>query len=72
MYNFLVSDAYFAVNETWMRKWKDFLYSNKKFLKRNFVKGMPSPGPIENQPLMNGEEGNEISVLPNLKKVIKI
>lgn len=35
-----------------MAKWKDFLYSGKKFFKRNFIKGMPPPGVIDNKTLL--------------------
>jgi len=35
-----------------MAKWKDFLYSSKKFLKRNFIKGTAPPGAIDNKSLL--------------------
>lgn len=35
-----------------MNRWKEFLYSQKKLLKRNFIKGMPMPGPIDNKLLL--------------------
>jgi hypothetical protein len=57
-----------------MSQWKDYLYSNKKFLKKNFIKGLPIPSPIDNKILLLEEE-NEQSThedipIPNLKKVI--
>lgn len=56
-----------------MSQWKDYLYANKKFLKKNFIKGLPLPQAIDNKPLLVDEENeqkNEDIPLPNLKKVI--
>lgn len=55
-----------------MIQWKDYLYSNKKFLKKNFIKGLPLPQSIDNKSLLVDEENeqkNEEVPLPNLKKV---
>lgn len=60
----------------WMSQWKDYLYSNKKFLKKNFIKGLPIPPPIDNRVLLQGEDNSdqqsesEDVPIPNLKKVV--
>ena len=72
---FKVSDTFFIINEMWMSQWKDYLYSNKKFLKKNFIKGLPIPPPIDNKILLLDEENeqskHEEIPIPNLKKVFK-
>ena len=56
-----------------MSQWKDYLYSNKKFLKKNFIKGLPIPPPIDNKILLLDEENEQSKIeeipIPNLKKV---
>ncbi|EAR94488.2 ubiquitin carboxyl-terminal hydrolase (macronuclear) [Tetrahymena thermophila SB210] len=54
----------YIIDENWMIKWKDYLYSNKKFFKRNFIKGMPPPGTIDNKQLL----GPQNTLKPGLKK----
>ena len=36
-----------------MIKWREFLYSNHRVFKRNFIKGNPPPGPIDNRKLLS-------------------
>ena len=71
-----MSDTFFVINELWMSQWKDYLYSNKKFLKKNFIKGLPIPSPIENKILLLEEENEQSKQedvpIPNLKKVTSV
>lgn len=54
-----------------MNQWKDYLYSNKKFLKKNFIKGLPLPPPMDNKILLVEEENESDNVpVANLKKGI--
>ncbi len=49
----IASDLAYVVDEEWMQRWKEYLFSGKKYQKRNFVKGLPTPGPIDNKVLIN-------------------
>jgi len=44
------------VTSEWIEQWKNFLYVNNRFLRRNFLKGHPPPGPINNSKLFD-EDG---------------
>lgn len=39
-----------------MNSWKEYLYSNKKYFKRNFIKGLPPPKSIQNSKLLGANK----------------
>ena len=59
------TDVNFAISQEWIEAWKNFLYVNNRFLRRNFVKGYPPPGSIDNTKLL--DENNKPK--PDLEKV---
>ncbi|EGR29222.1 ubiquitin carboxyl-terminal hydrolase family protein, putative [Ichthyophthirius multifiliis] len=60
----------YIINEVWMTKWKEYLYSNKKFLKRNFIKGLPPPGQIQNKTLLNAQNELKQGMKKNVNFII--
>jgi len=58
----------YAVSKEWIEAWKNFLYVNNRFLRKNFLNGYPSPGPVNNSSLY--DENGKINLM--LEKVIKI
>jgi len=56
MYDSKKTQISYAVSSEWIEQWKSFLYVNNRFLRRNFLKGHPAPGPINNSKLFD-EDG---------------
>eukprot|EP01016_Furgasonia_blochmanni_P038335 TRINITY_DN4616_c0_g1_i1.p1 TRINITY_DN4616_c0_g1~~TRINITY_DN4616_c0_g1_i1.p1 ORF type:complete len:245 (-),score=40.85 TRINITY_DN4616_c0_g1_i1:91-825(-) len=54
-YDNKLTDLYYFMDQSWMQQWQNFLYSNNKYIKKNFVLGFPVPGPINNRNLLNDE-----------------
>jgi hypothetical protein len=42
----------YVVSQEWTLLWKNFLYVNNRFLRRNFIKGHAPPAPINNSILL--------------------
>jgi len=62
----LEDGGYAVLDIHWHKKWKQYLYSEKRFSTRHFIKGYPFPEIIDNKSLLlNVEEGIP---LHNLKK----
>jgi hypothetical protein len=51
--------VYYAVPQSWIELWKNFLYTNNRFLRKNFTKGYNPPPPVFNQALCT-ENSNQI------------
>lgn len=63
-YDKKITEDTYLVEEQWMIKWKEFLYSSHRQYKRNFIKGPPPPGPIDNRRLL----GPTNELRPGLKR----
>jgi len=55
-YDGMKSNSYYAIFQDWILAWKNFVYINTRFLRRNCLKGYPHPGQIMNDPLI-GDKG---------------
>jgi len=61
----------YAISKEWIEAWKNFLYVNNRFLRKNFLNGYPPPGPVNNTSLFD-ENGKinlvleKVSILENI------
>ncbi len=43
----------YLIYDGWDVQWREYLFQTKKYFKRQFIKGLPLPGPINNRALLN-------------------
>jgi DUSP domain. len=55
----------YVVFQEWINAWKNFVYTNNRFLRRNFIKGHAPPGPVENAPLLDANGNPKPNLIKN-------